>query len=124
MEFFGRSRCSLSVARLRDAVTIDRLPELCASVSKVLHAGEEAGEIYSVWGQFRITRQDVSGGLRFTLPDCANGIQWTITTGFAPVPDATVVHCTINRAEQDPDFIESLQEFVDDWVAGLERLDA
>ena len=33
--------------------------------------------------------------------------------------EQVVVHCTINRAEHDPDFIESLETFAADWAAGL-----
>ena len=32
------------------------------------------------------------------------------------------VHCTINRTEHDPEFIATLEDFVDDWRQGLERL--
>jgi hypothetical protein len=47
-------------------------------------------------------------------------LQWTVTTGHLPNPANTVIHLTINRAEQDPDFVDSIRQFVDDWKAGLE----
>jgi hypothetical protein len=32
-----------------------------------------------------------------------------------------VVHATINRTEQDPDFIETLEDFVAQWREGIEK---
>jgi hypothetical protein len=43
-----------------------------------------------------------------------------VTTGQLPNPRHTVIHLTINRIEHDQDFIRSIQQFVDDWKAGLE----
>jgi hypothetical protein len=59
-------------------------------------------------------------GVRFSLPGCANALQWTVTTGHQPNPRHTVIHLTINRTGQDQDFIESIRKFVEDWKAGLE----
>jgi hypothetical protein len=58
--------------------------------------------------------------VRFTLPRCPNALAWTVTAGI-DTPEPVVVHCTINRAEHDADFIESIRLFVDDWRIGLER---
>jgi hypothetical protein len=44
-------------------------------------------------------------------------LAWTVTAE----PEGVLVHCTINRTEHDPDFIESIETFVEDWRAGLER---
>ncbi len=46
--------------------------------------------------------------------------EWTVTTGHEPNPRHTFIHLTINRTEQDQDFIDSIQQFVEDWKAGLE----
>ena len=48
-------------------------------------------------------------------------MSWTLTTGFEPAPDRVVVHATINRIEHDPDFIESIEDWVTSWRKGLER---
>ena len=119
MEFFSLATVRMSASDLQRFVNIQNLPEWCASIDKVLSVRDERGDIYCVWGEFRVHRELISDGVRFTLPDCKNAIQWTLS----PNPDNSaqiMVHCTINRPSQDPDFVESLEEFVNDWRDGLE----
>jgi hypothetical protein len=72
------------------------------------------------WGQFIAHREPIRGGVRFTLPNRPNALAWTIITGFPPATEKIVIHCTINRADHDADFIASIQTFVHDWQRGLE----
>lgn len=116
MEFIATTIIPASAADLQRRLTISELPHWCASIEKVLMSGE----IYCVWGTFHTHREDMRNGVRFTMPDCPNVLQWTVTTGHQPNPRHTVIHLTINRTEQDQDFIDSLRQFVDDWKAGLE----
>ncbi len=120
MEFFANARVRMSTSDIQRYINISNLPEWCASIDKVLSVQDERGAIYCVWGEFRIHRELISDGVRFTLPNCKNAVQWTIT----PNPDniaEVMVHCTIDRSAADPDFIESLEIFVADWRAGLEE---
>ena len=80
---------------------------------------DERGDIYCVWGEFRVHRELIYDGIRFTLPNCKNGVQWTVTPNPANMAQV-MIHCTINRPTQDADFVESLEIFVNDWRAGLE----
>jgi hypothetical protein len=122
MEFFAHARVSATGAELQERVAVPALPDLCASVDAVLEAaGADQGVIYCVWGQYRVHREAIAGGVRFTLPDCPNALAWTVTTDQPPDPGVVVVHCTIARTEHDPDFVESLEQFVTDWRQGLER---
>jgi hypothetical protein len=120
MEFFATSPFSLSADQLQDQVTGPRLAELCDSIDRVLQwsDGEDSGEIYCLWGQFAVNRERIRDGLRFTLPGCPNALAWTITAAT----DGTLIHCTINRSEHDPEFIDSIEDFVADWSTGLNRL--
>lgn len=120
MEFFALAAVPASVDDLRRRLTIIDLPLWSASISVVFRDGGTEGEIYCVWGQFRVRREEIRDGVRFTLPGCPNALQWTVTTGQPPEPDKVVIHLTINRAEHDPDFIESNAQFVADWRSGLE----
>lgn len=120
MEFFATTIIPASAADLQRRLTIGDLPHWCASIEKVLSDEMSSGEIYCVWGTFHTHREDVHGGVRFSLPHCPNALQWTVTTGHQPNPRHTVIHCSINRAEQDDDFIDSIQQFVEDWEPGLE----
>ncbi|MEA3641025.1 MAG: hypothetical protein VBE63_13930 [Lamprobacter sp.] len=117
MEFFATASSQLSPDQLQARVTGPKLAELCASIDRVLEWSDtqDAGEIYCLWGQFRVRRERIRDGIRFTLPGCPNALAWTITAA----PEGTLIHCTINRSEHDPDFIESIKDFVADWVEGL-----
>lgn len=121
MEFYAiTSNIPASAADLQRRLTISELPRWCASIEKVLDDAITTGEIFCVWGTFRTNREDVRGGVRFTFPGCANVLQWTVTTELPPDPTQTVIHLTINRSDHDPDFLETIQQFVDDWKTGLE----
>ncbi|CCQ73299.1 hypothetical protein [Magnetospira sp. QH-2] len=122
MEFFAQAKGIWTEEDLRSRLTIGSLVEHCASITEIIDTGDGvSGEIYSVWGQFKLERSLVRGGVRFAMPTCPNAMAWTVTTGFPPDPDAALIHCTINRPDHDPDFIESLEEFVEDWRVGLEK---
>lgn len=119
MEFFATAKVTADVADLQREVRVDSLPEFCASVDRLLAGTEASGEIYCVWGQFRVNRELIRNGVRFTLPSCLNGVQWTVTAD--PGGCGVLVHCTINRPDQEPDFVDSLERFVADWQEGLEE---
>jgi hypothetical protein len=121
MEFFANAVGSVDASTLQRTLTIETLPQYCASIDRVLRDEGEHGVIYCVWGEFPLRREVIRGGLRFSLPTCPNALAWTVTTGLAPRPEDVVIHCTINRQEHDPDFIASIEEFVLAWKAGFER---
>jgi len=120
MEFYATTVIPASAADLQRRITISDLPLWCTSIEKVLSDSTNSGEIYCIWGEFRTNREEIRGGVRFSLPHCANVLQWTVTTELPPDPQQTVIHLTINRFEQDPDFVETIQQFVDNWKTGLE----
>jgi hypothetical protein len=120
MEFISTTVVPASVADLQRRLTISELPRWCASIETVLSDAKSSGEIYCVWGTFLTHREELSHGVRFSFPICPNALQWTVTTGHQPNPQQTVIHLTINRIEQDQDFVDSLQQFVKDWKVGLE----
>jgi len=120
MEFFATTIIPASAADLQRRLTISELPNWCVSIEKVLSDANSNGEIYCVWGTFHAYREDLCHGVRFSLPHCPNALQWTVTTGHQPDPQQTVIHATINRNEQDQDFVDSIRKFVNDWKAGLE----
>ena len=122
MEFYSRAAVGLSASEIQRHVRIGNLPDWCASIEKVLDQAGERGEIYCLWGEFRIHREMIRDGLRFSLPGCPNALQWTLTADGAA--GQVVVHCTINRPDHDPDFVDSIHQFVLDWKQGLEAAPA
>lgn len=73
----------------------------------------------TLWGEFNISYDKINGGVRFTLLDCPNALSWTITTGFSPEKTKIVIHCTINRTKKPTEFIEEINDFLDEWESGL-----
>ncbi|MEK7207394.1 MAG: hypothetical protein AAB134_05880 [Pseudomonadota bacterium] len=120
MEFFATAEKIIDGDALQARLDIVSLPLFCASITQVLsHDGNE-GEIYCTWGLFFVRREPIRGGVRFTLPKCPNTIAWTITIGLPPIPEKIVVHLTINRTEHDPEFIDTIRAFMENWRQGLE----
>ncbi len=122
MEFFGEvSNRAVTAEELQDLITIARLPELCSSIDSVLSIeSPERGEIYCVWGQFQISREDIRNGVRFALLNCPHALAWTVAAHGRE--NGVVIHCTIDDREEEEEFVESIEQFVRDWVEGLARL--
>lgn len=119
MEFFATVACRPAAARLHALLSVADLPRWCASIERVLADHGADGEIYTVWGQFRVHREEIRDGVRFTLPGCPNALAWTVRRDESA---GLLVHCTIDRRDPDPDFVASLQRFVADWAYGLRGL--
>ena len=103
-------------------ITVRDLSLFCSDIDRVLQAeSDNRATVYCVWGEFVVERQLINGGLRFSLPGCPNAFAWTITAGHDPAPEKVVVHGTINRTDHDPDFIESIEDFLAAWKTGLEK---
>ena len=73
----------------------------------------------TLWGEFIITYDKINGGVRFTLLDCPNALSWTITTGFPPERNKVILHATINRTQKAEEFIEEIDDFLDEWELGI-----
>lgn len=116
MEFFAEADVRVREGDLHRSLRIDNLPQWCASIDKVLSHQGDRGDIYCIWGQFRVHREILRDGVRFTLPSCPNALQWTVTLS---APGKVQVHCTLSRAEADPEFVESIVQFVADWQRSL-----
>lgn len=120
MEFYSKARVHLPVRDIQKYVRIADLPQWCASIRKVLSQEGERGEIVCAWGTFRVRREVIRDGVRFTLPGCPHALQWTITLDTPSDPQQLVVHCTIKQTEVEATLRTTLERFVDDWRIGLE----
>ena len=120
MEFYAKtSLANPGADRLRRLLVLDQLPRLCTSIDSIAPHSGRAGNMYCLWGAFEVSREELRGGVRFSLLDCPHALAWTVT--YDTSAQQLLVHCTIDKTEVDPDFAESIQFFVDDWAAGLER---
>lgn len=118
MEFFKQvHNPGLDIAHLKNILTINNLAELCASISVITPVNEIEGEIYCIWGAFYVKREELRCGARFSLLNCPHALAWTVT--FDETGQNIIIHCTIDKIETDPDFVESIHEFVSDWSDGI-----
>jgi len=118
MEFFEEiERQSVDIEALKDLLQISELPNYCRSIDSVISDNHDVGEIYCVWGQFKVSREVIKNGVRFALLDCPHAFAWTIT--YHEDRNMLVVHCTIDDREEDEEFIESINEFAADWGYGI-----
>ena len=121
MEFYKNAHVDIDINRLQEFVTIGNLTLLCDSIYDILKDDTTQGKIHCVWGYFKVNKEILKNGVRFTLPNCPNALAWTITKEHIGEDDTILIHCTINRAEHEPEFIQSIEQFVSDWKSGLEK---
>ncbi len=121
MEFFRTINISTDEQNIKNTLVFKQL-ELMSSELFLLEAlNHHQAKIGSLWGEFTLARQEIKGGLRFSFLECPNALSWTITTGYDPAPNALIVHLTINRTEKDQEFIDEVEEFLNDQSALLEQ---
>ncbi|MEJ2631960.1 MAG: hypothetical protein P8011_09560 [Acidihalobacter sp.] len=120
MEFYAR-KCIADpgIDRLHSLLILDNLPKLCASIDSITVNSGHTGDLYCLWGAFEVSREPLRCGARFSLLDCPHALSWTIT--YNTQQQELIVHCTIDKAEVDPDFAESIQLFVDDCSVGMDE---
>ena len=121
MEFFRTANIAVSLATLYKSIDVLSCPQFCPSIEEIVDGVENEGEANTIWGVYKIERMRLKLGLRFSMPDCPNAMQWTITTDDAQQGKKVTIHCTINHQTHDPDFVASLDEFVAEWKDGLEQ---
>ena len=118
MEFFQRIPANaLKNNKLKKLLTLKNLPVLCASISAVISEKGNEADIYCIWGAFNVQRDEIKHGVRFSLLNCPHALSWTIT--FDKGNQNIIIHCTIDKNEQEQDFIDSIDEFVADWSQGI-----
>jgi len=118
MEFFEEIQYpGVAAEALNEHLQIYALPGYCHIIDTVFSDSNSIGEIYSVWGQFIVSRQEIRNGIRFASIDCPHAFAWTSTCHDDR--NMLLIHCTINDREEDEEFVESIRDFVSDWGAGL-----
>ena len=121
MEFFEFiEQKNLDEDKLKAILVVDALPGFCDSVYEVISNEGDVAEINCVWGVFSVKRDVIYHGVRFSLLNCPHAFSWTIT--FDKQRGRVIIHCTIDKQEQDEDFLESIKQFTADWKSGLSRV--
>lgn len=118
MEYFRIIEKSTSELAIQDKISPNSL-ELFTESMFVIEGDNSMFSGATLWGEFKISYHKIKGGIRFTLLDCPNALAWTITTGYPPNRNAIILHCTINRTQKPKEFIEELNDFLDEWENGI-----
>lgn len=118
MEFFRIINKQTSEVTIQEKVTPNSLEDFTESMF-VIEQGNENFAGATLWGEFQISYDKIKGGVRFALLDCPNGLQWTITTGYPPERSKIIIHATINRTQKPEEFLEEINEFLNEWETGL-----
>lgn len=118
MEFFRIIDKLVSESIIQNKITPKNLEKFTQSMF-VLEQFENDFSGATLWGEFLISYDKIKGGVRFALLDCPNALQWTITTGFPPERNKIIVHATINRTQKPAEFIDEIEDFLNEWEVGL-----
>lgn len=119
MEFFRTVKVKTTEASLRGQLTLGNLDQFSGELFNLDGSGERETSIGGIWGEFTLSRSEIRGGVRFSLLECPNALCWTVTTGYPPDPESVIIHLTINRLEKGEEFVEEINEFLDDLCVNL-----
>jgi len=118
MEFFKIIDIETSPEWIQENITIENLEKITETNFVLEKKGNDA-LIGTLWGEFDLSYDKIYGGIRLALTSCPNALAWTITTGFPPERDKLIIHATINRSQKPQEFIDEVNDFLDDWEHGL-----
>ena len=121
MEFFRTINSSTDEQNINNTLDFKHLESMSSQLFLLKSLSDYSAKIGSLWGEFTLTRQEIKGGLRFSLLECPNALTWTITTGYEPAPGSIIVHLTINRTEKDLEFLEEIEDFLNDQSELLKK---
>lgn len=121
MEFFRTINSSTDEQNIKNTLDFKHLESMSSQLFLLKALSNDSAKIGSLWGEFTLTRQEIKGGLRFSLLECPNALTWTITTGYEPAPGSIIVHLTINRTEKDLEFLEEIEDFLNDQSELLKK---
>ncbi len=118
MEFFRIVKVKTTEQALKLKLSNQDLEKFCESIF-CMDGGAEVCKIGGMWGEFTLRRDEILGGVRFSMLDCPNALTWSITTGYPPAREYIVIHLCINRQRKKSAFIEEIHHFLDDMESGL-----
>jgi hypothetical protein len=118
MEFFKIIDIETNSDWIQENITIANLAKITETNFVLEKKGKDA-LIATLWGEFDLSYDNINGGVRFALTSCPNALAWTITTGFPPERSKLIIHATINRTQKPQEFIDEINDFLDDWKHGL-----
>ena len=123
MEFFAYVKQNVSSENIQKRITIENMSKYCDSIDAVLEHKDNRGAIYCLWGEFKVRRECIDKGVRFSLPKCPNCMAWTITTETGDKSPQILIHLTTNCEQHDAEFVNSIKDFLAGWEQGVSQLE-
>ncbi len=114
MEFFRIIDIHTTEQIIQEVIILEKLEVITNELVLLDQIDDKLAAIGGIWGEFTLERSTINGGLRFALKECPNALVWTITTNYPPAINSVVIHLTLNRKEKSEDFIQEVDEFLDD----------
>lgn len=118
MEFFRIIDVKTDQNWIHKNITVENLEKI-TETNFLLTKNDKNTVIGTLWGEFELSYDKINGGVRFALTSCPNALAWTITTGFPPEREKLIIHATINRTQKPAEFIDEINDFLNDWEQGL-----
>ncbi|MCG9971868.1 hypothetical protein [Christiangramia crocea] len=121
MEFFRKISVKIGEEELQNSLQVSNLEEISTNIFNLDIPGDDEVYIGGIWGEFTLRRTRIRGGIRFALLECPNALCWTVTTGITPESDSITIHLTVNRPQRNSEFIEEVEDFLNDHSSCLEK---
>lgn len=118
MEFFKIVNIKTTQDWIQEYINIENINKI-TETNFVIEKKSNYALIGTLWGEFDLSYDKINGGVRFALTSCPNALAWTITTGFPPDRDKIIIHASINRTQKQKEFINEINDFLEDWESGL-----
>ena len=118
MEYLKIEKVSTTEQELKLKLSHENLEKFCESIF-CMEGEADVCRIGGMWGEFLLRRDEIMGGVRFSMLDCPNALTWSITTGYQPERESIVIHLCINRQKKTEEFVEEIHHFLDDMESGL-----
>ena len=122
MEFFKILDIKTSEVEIHSRLTLEHLDIYSNDLFPLKKVEPNEVQIGGIWGEFTLLHQTIAGGVRFALKECPNALTWTITSGLPPEKEKVVIHLTINRQEREPEFLEEIEDFMEDIKNGMMKV--
>ncbi len=121
MEFFRTVKVKTTELDIQRQLTLGNLDQFSTEIFNLDEPNETESTIGGIWGEFTLSRTEIKGGVRFSLLECPNALCWTMTTGYPPERESIVIHLTINRTQKQQEFIQEIDDFLDDLCVNLKQ---
>lgn len=121
MEFFRVLEVKTEENEIQKRFDFHNLESMSNELFLLEIINKNEAHIGSLWGEFTLQRTVIKGGLRFALLECPNALAWTITIGYDNDEGSVMIHATINRKKKNQEFIDEIDEFLDDHSELLKK---